>query len=1026
MKEVVEELKKELREREEEVAALNGRVEEMKREVVESFENYKKAVEKIQQDQKEKVTDLEDEKQKLALEIEKLKEVLEDKDTSYQLLLSNLNLERKQKVSLEKFKERVAEMARHGRKKGKLEEWQVFEELRNKVEKAIKLENENLKIKNDLHELELEQETEREQWKKLQSLRDALQAEVESLKRTVDEQSAYLTIQSPRLTSLQPPKEEVLNAKRDFNVEVETTSAVCSASPASDKHKDDPNNTIKQQKIKINNLNSEILILTSQIECLEENGKNSQHRAQVAMKMKEKALEELEEHVSKLNQDYQKSLKVNQDLSETIETQKKRLEKVENVEKELKRVLCAYDRLSSERVGGSMENEERLRCVLLWLEKQTTETHELKTENERLKKKSELFEARVNDEKSRQEEGKERVQNTRQLLARLEEECGRLVKVDEEVSGIQEKEDRMKKKLNEATEARKDKEKRLAVLKRDPSCGVHELLAADGDLKKTKMEEEELCGQLKEMKVEVEKVEKLSEERRAEARKVMAEAKKDLDFSIGSYERLAGELKKKHREKMPLKCGIETLHSKAETVSKIPESVTQMNKEEEREEGEAREKEEETEKGKVRKLENEDSIVRLERLCDEMKEENEELRRKYTNVLETNEILSEKFTKKESLQNEVEEKERLIGELRGDVEAAKRRLERVEEEKETLLLQKEKADVILKIEQLKNLSVCSSHDNHMPPSHFTFSPTDDWETDVDEASISSHLKEVEVKEEGKKEENMEKKKEEKKEREREEERVMKHNGVDARDNGKTQEHQTTPGFSNGFISSTPPPHSDHLHQLRTENRRIFLNIMGLQSCLRRKLSLQHHSTPSHMNGNAPVNGSSDSPSFDCVAEEQAAKEEFLHCMSNKCFDACSTMVSLEEEADTPHEASHLSSKFSCHREHLQRLQDLLQGVLEKRLNIEKACELLVQQPESLNGVKLKSDYVFKASAGGSKKSSQSSIRVIRTSSSDSDDRFSDTASPQKLKELQHQLRVSSACVSLRLQLGIPLEPPIAV
>lgn len=1074
VKKETEDLKVKLEQKNADVKTLNEKIHAMSQQLNDSFEKYKEAL-KYDETNKEKLENLKSEKTQLENSVEKLKESLEEKELNYKLLNSNFNLEKRNKKDLEVFREKMVHLAGKTCEESELnnnesiQNSKVVEHLKKAVEESEHLKNKNSSLKSKLNELELKSNIETDENKSLRFSNDNLQVEIASLKRTISEQSAYLAVISPSSNSSSHDEVDTTLIKPQIESEIKQTSQFNenSKSPILEEGANDDvyesNKKVKRQQIEINRLQNEILILSSQIECFDQNEKQFLDRSRINMQRKEDEIVDLEIKVSKLNQKYSEIEEINLNMKEELKENNNKLNESQNLDQELNNFIGVYKSLSGIDYDQSKERQESLISMRKWLEEQNKVKEDLNRENEHLKQEVNILKSKTLElEKKQREIEKDHtdknVDNNAKLqncVFKLEHEVRKVKKLEEKIVKCDEEKKNVRYELDNVTRKLNETKETLKAIEKEHDSKVNELTADNVQLKSFEEEKQKLVDQLdnlnkecnkmkttitiknekinylkEDMKIQINEIKRKNEEALKEVEEKLEEMKKE-------NEKLKNECLNQTKEEVELKTIYE---NSVEKVEKLKNQLT--NKEMEFNDEKYADAIEIERQGKdeyikldaelqelvKEKNKSSEEIKNLENLCKELKNINDDLNKKYSKLIEKNETLSEKYSCNEIMLKEYEKRNQMISDLREAMENTKEKMERIEEENQKLALQKKQADMMLKIEKLKNLSEPTknlseptktfkisniSFDKQIVVPLSSMSPC--CESNVDE-DFDDHFKDSDDHLYGAME-----------------------NGFESLDCSNEMENKLTSSdnqwvfnCSHRYITFMKAYLSSPLCPLKIENRRKFLDIIGIQSCLRRKLYLENtceESKVSRMNGHSSPNNNHINGYDDEVTNinnpNNSLFEDFLNVLSTKCFECFSMMVGLEEKVDAflckihkdfgteedlvtfKETLSDLITRFTTHKNTLYRLRGLLQSVLDGQLDIKSVSEYLHQPLDDFaeTSITMKSNYVFNAT--NNKKTPQNRIRVIRNSSSDSDERANsaDDASPQKLRALQNQLKV---------------------
>ena len=721
----VEDLKLEVKRKNIEVKTLKDEIDKINDELKSSFENYKKSASNVEKKNEELVSTLRSENQHLNLIVENLKKNLEDKEISYQLLNSNLNLEKRRKDQLEEFKKKILEISYklNNGDKSFVENSKIFIQLTSLVDDATKLKEENLKIKNELYELESKSDLENEKFKDLKGLNESLQVEIASLKRTISEQSAYLAILSPSSeTSLEKLNEKpTINRAKISEPKVKSLNvSTKSASPLSKEADNDKieglNRTINKQKFDIEKLTNEILVLSSQIECLEQNEKDLQNELLTSMQNKEDEIENMEEKISKLSKDKWKLENENEELNEKFNKKISEFNKAKEDEEHVQNLINEYNKFN--RIDDKeYEKKESLASMLKWLQNQHTIPQNLAHKNQVLKQEIEKLKSNIlklEDDKEKFKVQKETKFEIFDSLSSLKKEHQKYKELEGEVTKVNNNEYELKEKLKNILFKLNEQKEYLAALKKDSNCDLNTLLSADSKLKDYENEKLQVEDQIEFLQIESADLEKKFLSKKEKLENLLNETEKELQIAQDKLEEVKQEFQNDSDDSVDGNIDSDrdiffeasTKTSSVKTLSEPQNLIEDYEK----------------------------LISSLQKTCRELEDMNSDLSCKYDNLLKVNNKLNAEYEGNDQLLNELQEKNSKIKQLEEEVIKTKEKLKRLEEDKKSLLLQKEKADVIMRIEKLKNLSDKPSENNYVPKKHFKPIFVERVESNVDDES----------------------------------------------------------------------------------------------------------------------------------------------------------------------------------------------------------------------------------------------------------------------------------------------------
>ena len=992
-------LKNTLDKKSNEVKQLNDQVKDLGEQLEEAFTEFKRAINVMQSENAEEYNKLKAENKELRLVIQELNEALEEKDT-----LISKNME-KQVASELKNSEHQDEGSQtdlevNGDSKNSTIEKRtrspIYEDLKNAMLESKALLQENNKLKKVLVEFEnekskivIDQDSElKRENEKLKDANDKLQFEVTSLKRTISEQGAYLAYLTPSTNDI----ERVI-----FPTEADSEKFMVKNSEFSDAFAKEAseNREVRNQRVEIEKLTSEVIILRSQVECLE--------------KMKEELLKSNEKEGNALNAKLQSLEKLYSDLSKksaekddkvlelnvTLKDQQNELMAARRLENECDRLIKDYRDISGVLKLDDISNSDRkvllaeMRQWLRNLQSQSADQDNLKLENKKLLEETEKLKAELkklyvaNEDLSRQKDFHEKDNETKleAIQERLANESKEVVKLKSALAELNEEEMALREQLEKLKDQLTAKDEEKENIERET------ILQTQSNF--SKEYEDQLLNQIENLTAQIldlkEQVKNKTEEI-DNLRSEMLKQTEDLKVNLEFYQNKAADdekavddkyrkLKEKYYNLLTEKESMEKDHNLgiAELKSKLDLSMQDSR---------------DLSKTKDAYVDLNDKYARVEKDLEKLQLNLNIVTAQHDKAVETI-VCLEKYCKElEELNGHLKEKSaasansdnNIVSELREVNFGLLDKMNTLEQEKQKLIIEKEQTQLLLEMEKLRNLSVPGEHESPLKSPQNGFSvlsktnrhssisvPHTQSLISVSPVSKPQHLEDFDdfgssIRDGFGSPENQDINI-----RLIEENQILR-NTLDKIEYGfcqpmrlKSEATQTQADSNKSKMTNDESDYSVTLPlALVAENRRLFLDLGNLHSSLRRRSSFIVHS-------NGLSSRHSSKPMEQLRQDFERTERAFLDEVASKSLEHLSVLISLEEEVDrlwknkatrhnglvngssSPQESS-LMTKLKMHNVSLRYLKDLLQSVVENEKLYDVALSELSSHCPLLPGV----------------------------------------------------------------------------
>lgn len=995
-----------------EVKQLNDQVKVLGEQLEEAFTEFKRAINVMQSENADEYNKLKAENKELRLIIQELNETLEEKDN-----FISKNIE-KQLTSDMKSSEHQDEGSQtdlevNGDSRNSTIEKKtrspIYEDLKNAMLESKSLLQENNKLKKALVELEngkskivIDQDSElKQENEKLKDANDKLQFEVTSLKRTISEQGAYLAYLTPSTNDIERVIfPSAVNEK--FMAKPNEVSDVL-VKDASE------NREVRNQRLDLEKLTSEVIILRSQVECLEkmkEELVKSNEKEGNALNAKLQSLEKLFSDLSKKSAE--KDDKV-LELNVTLKDQQTELMAARRLENECDRLIKDYRDITGGLTLDDISNSDRkvlLAEMRQWLrnwQSQSAEQNNLKLENEKLLEETEKLKVDLkklelaNEDLSRQKDFHEKENESKfgAIQERLANESKEVVKLksalaelNEEEMALREQLEKLKHQLTAKDEEIRTGESKAATMLKDVESENREIenkLRTQSNF--SKEYEDQLLNQIESLTAQTlnlqEQVKNKSEEIE-NLRNDMLKQTGDLKANLEFYQnKMADEkamdeecqkLKEKYYNLLAEKETMENDHNLAfaELKSKLDLSMQDSR---------------DLSKTKDAYMDLSDKYAGVEKDLDKLQLNLNNVTAQHNKAVEKIVCLEKYCRDLEELNCHLKEKSassadsdnKIVSELREANFGLLDKMNSLEQEKQKLIIENEQTQLLLEMEKLKNLSVPGEHESPLksPQNDFSvFSKTNRASISVSHTqsliSVSpvskpQHLADFDdfgssIRDGFGTPENQDINA-----RLLEENHILR-NTLDKIEYGfcqpmrlKSEATQTQGDSNKNRMTNDELDYSVTLPlALVAENRRLFLDLGNLHSSLRRRSSFIVHS-----NGLSARHSSK--PLEQLRQDFERTERAFLDEVASKSLEHLSVLISLEEEVDrlwknkavrhnglvngssSPQESS-LMTRLKMHNASLRQLKDLLHSVVENEKLYDVALSELSSHCPLLPGV----------------------------------------------------------------------------
>lgn len=1004
-------LKNTLDKKSNEVKQLNDQVKELGEQLEEAFTEFKRAINVMQSENAEEYNKLKAENKELRLIIQELNETLEEKDTFISKNMEKqLSSDMKSCEHLDEGSQTDLEVNGDSRNSTieKRTRSPIYEDLKNAMMESKSLLQENNKLKKALVELEngkpktvIDQDSElKQENEKLKEANDKLQFEVTSLKRTISEQGAYLAYLTPSTNDIERVIFPSEAGNEKFMVKPNEVSDVL-VKDASE------NRETRNQRVELEKLTSEVIILRSQVECLEkmkEELVKSNEKEGNALNAKLQSLEKLFSDLSKKSAE--KDDKV-LELNVTLKDQQNELMAARRLENECDRLIKDYRDIAGGLTLDDISNSDRkvilaeMRQWLRNLQSQSAEQNSLKLENEKLLEETEKLKADLkklyvaNEDLSRQKDLHEKDNESKfeAIQERLANESKEVVKLKSALAELNEEEMALREQLEKLKyqltakdeEIRSGENKTASMLKEMENREIENILRTQSNF--SKEYEDQLLNQIESLTAQTLNLQEQVKNKSDEIENLRSDMLKqtgDLKANLEVYQnRMADEqamdeecrkLKEKYYNLLAEKESLENDHNLAfaELKSKLDLSMQDSR---------------DLSKTKDAYIDLSDKYARVEQDLDKLQLNLNNVTAQHNKAVEKIVCLEKYCRELEELNCHLKEKSasssdsdnKIVSELREANFGLLNKMNSLEQEKQKLIIENEQTQLLLEMEKLKNIPVPGEHESlHKSPqndfgvfsktnrasisvsrtqSFISVSPVskpqhladfDDFGSSIRDGFGSPENQDINT-------------------RLLEENQILR-NTLDKIEYGfcqpmrlKSEATQTQGDSNKSRMTNDELEYSVTLPlALVAENRRLFLDLGNLHSSLRRRSSFIVHS-------NGLPSRHSSKPLEQLRQDFERTERGFLDEVASKSLEHLSVLISLEEEVDrlwknkamrhnglvngsSSLQESSLMARLKMHNASLRQLKDLLQSVVDNEKLYDVALSELSSHCPLLPGV----------------------------------------------------------------------------